>query len=144
MFNQIGADGFAPRARRALRATGESVQMPVAAPTPFAANLTNRKSHIGALVCGGHTNKIAAQPFIGPIPWRATPAGSVATTHTQAASSFLGPYITANASAPVFGCHSHARSQVWLIPASTRQPPICCVDTTSGLPYGSAAQISSK
>lgn len=64
MFVQIGADGFAERARRELRATGESV---LRQPKGAAAGLTTQESYITRLAREGYTNsEIAAQLFISP------------------------------------------------------------------------------
>lgn len=64
VFNAIGADGFAGRARRELLATGETVRKR----TPDTADrLTGQEAQIAALAREGHTNcEIAAQLFISP------------------------------------------------------------------------------
>lgn len=64
MFVQMGADGFAGRARRELTATGETVYMH---PTGVTADLTTQESHIARLARDGYTNaEIAGLLFISP------------------------------------------------------------------------------
>jgi DNA-binding CsgD family transcriptional regulator len=64
MFTEMGADGFARRARRELRATGETVHTHSTSPT---ADLTTQESHIARLARDGYTNpEIAGQLFISP------------------------------------------------------------------------------
>ena len=64
MFTQMGADGFARRARRELTATGENVRT---RPTDATADLTTQESHIARLARDGFTNsEIAGQLFISP------------------------------------------------------------------------------
>ena len=64
MFVQMGADGFARRARRELRATGERVDTH----TPRAATaLTTQEVQIAVLARDGYTNnEIAGQLFLSP------------------------------------------------------------------------------
>lgn len=64
MFVEMGAEGFAHRARRELRATGEAVHN--RAPRA-AVDLTSQESQIAALARDGRTNsEIAALLFISP------------------------------------------------------------------------------
>jgi DNA-binding CsgD family transcriptional regulator len=64
MFAAMGADGFAERAARGLRATGERVR---AATTDTPAQLTAREAQIARLASDGLTNpEIAAQLFMSP------------------------------------------------------------------------------
>jgi DNA-binding CsgD family transcriptional regulator len=64
MFAAMGADAFAERAARGLRATGERVRAPTA-DTP--AQLTAREAQIARLASDGLTNpEIAAQLFMSP------------------------------------------------------------------------------
>ena len=64
MFTQMGADGFAHRARRELGATGETVHT---RPTTITVDLTTQESHIARLAREGYTNpEIAGQLFISP------------------------------------------------------------------------------
>ncbi|AQT81626.1 transcriptional regulator [Mycolicibacterium litorale] len=63
MFLEMGADGFAERARRELHAAGET---PKRAPRP-AVELTAQESYIARLAGEGYTNpEIAAHLFISP------------------------------------------------------------------------------
>src|SRR5690606_32079251 len=64
MFSDIGADGFAERARRELAATGETVRRR----TPDSdLDLTQQEAQIARLAAKGHTNpQIATQLFISP------------------------------------------------------------------------------
>ncbi|MDX3234509.1 AAA family ATPase [Streptomyces sp. ME03-5709C] len=63
-FSGLGADGFAERAHRELRATGESVRKRT---VDTAHRLTGQEAQIAALARDGHTNsEIAAQLFISP------------------------------------------------------------------------------
>ena len=63
-FDSMGAPGFAARARRELRATGEQV---VRRRTEIRERLTPQESHIAALAAQGAANlEIAAQLFISP------------------------------------------------------------------------------
>lgn len=64
MLSNIGAAGFADRARRELQAAGETVQ-----PRAILANavLTTQERHIARLAREGHTNnEIASQLFLSP------------------------------------------------------------------------------
>jgi DNA-binding CsgD family transcriptional regulator len=64
MFAQMGAEGFAHRARRELSATGETVHT---RSTSAAPELTTQESHIARLAREGYTNpEIAGQLFISP------------------------------------------------------------------------------
>jgi DNA-binding CsgD family transcriptional regulator len=64
VFTRCGADGFAERARRELRAAGESVRE---TPGRVATGLTGQEAQIAALAAEGQTNaEIAAQLFISP------------------------------------------------------------------------------
>jgi len=64
MFAEMGADGFANRARRELRAAGETVHTRSAAAD---VDLTTQESHIARLARDGYTNsEIASQLFISP------------------------------------------------------------------------------
>ena len=64
MFAQMGAEGFAHRARRELKATGETVQT---TSTRATVDLTTQESHIATLAREGYTNsEIAGQLFISP------------------------------------------------------------------------------
>lgn len=63
-FVKAGAEGFAERARRELRATGESVRTPDAGPSD---SLTAQESTIARLARDGHTNQeIGTQLFLSP------------------------------------------------------------------------------
>jgi DNA-binding NarL/FixJ family response regulator len=64
MFDSMGADGFAERARIELRATGERVgRREVGAPE----ELTPQEAQIAALVSQGEANRdIAARLFLSP------------------------------------------------------------------------------
>ena len=73
MFVQIGADGFAERARRELRATGESV---LRQPKGAAAGLTTQESYISRLAREGYTNSEIASCSSVPAPWSGTWARS--------------------------------------------------------------------
>ncbi|MET0967214.1 MAG: AAA family ATPase [Nakamurella sp.] len=64
MFSQMGAEGFAERARRELAATGESVRASTAAARDV---LTAQEAQIAKLAAEGLTNpEIGAQLFISP------------------------------------------------------------------------------
>jgi DNA-binding CsgD family transcriptional regulator len=64
VFAKAGADGFAQRTRRELRATGDSVRTPDAGPSD---SLTAQESVIARLARDGHTNQeIGTQLFISP------------------------------------------------------------------------------
>jgi DNA-binding CsgD family transcriptional regulator len=64
MFANIGAEGFAARARRELQATGESVQF---RSSSTAVELTAQESHIARLARDGYTNsEIGGQMFLSP------------------------------------------------------------------------------
>ena len=64
MLASMGADGFAERAARELRATGERVRNRTTDPP---AQLTARETQIGRLAGDGLSNRqIAAQLFISP------------------------------------------------------------------------------
>jgi DNA-binding CsgD family transcriptional regulator len=64
MFVEMGADGFAERARRELLATGETVRR---RRTEMLDQLTPQEAQIGRLAAGGNTNaEIAAMLFISP------------------------------------------------------------------------------
>lgn len=64
MFNEMGAEAFAHRARRELRAAGETA--PPGSTRP-ANDLTTQETHIARLASQGYTNiEIAAQLFISP------------------------------------------------------------------------------
>jgi DNA-binding NarL/FixJ family response regulator len=64
-FSQMGADGFAHRAHRELRATGEIVQ---SRSTRTTVDLTTQKGHIARLARDGYTNpEIAEQLFVSPL-----------------------------------------------------------------------------
>jgi DNA-binding CsgD family transcriptional regulator len=64
MFAAMGADGFAERAARELRATGERVRKRSTDPV---ARLTAREAQIARLACDGLSNpEIAAQLFMSP------------------------------------------------------------------------------
>jgi DNA-binding CsgD family transcriptional regulator len=64
MLVEMGAEGFAHRARRELRATGEAVHTRAPRTEP---GLTNQESQIAALARDGRTNsEIAALLFISP------------------------------------------------------------------------------
>lgn len=64
MFARMGADGFAARARRELRATGETVHSPAKGES---SPLTGQELHIARLARDGYTNsEIGAQLFISP------------------------------------------------------------------------------
>lgn len=64
MFVQMGADGFAERASRELRATGETVRKRAGEPD---SELTAQEGHITRLAVEGRTNsEIATQLFISP------------------------------------------------------------------------------
>ena len=63
-FNQIGAEAFAERARRALMATGETVRKRAAETLD---ELTVQEAQIARLARDGRTNReIGAQLFISP------------------------------------------------------------------------------
>jgi len=65
MFTQMGADGFARRARRELTATGEKVT--TRPPARAASALTTQETQIAILVRDGYTNnEIAGQLFLSP------------------------------------------------------------------------------
>jgi DNA-binding CsgD family transcriptional regulator/predicted negative regulator of RcsB-dependent stress response len=64
MFTQMGADGFARRARRELTATGEKV---ISRQPRVAGALTTQETQIAVLVRDGYTNnEIAGQLFLSP------------------------------------------------------------------------------
>ncbi|MFE0513715.1 LuxR C-terminal-related transcriptional regulator [Streptomyces sp. NPDC058964] len=64
VFNRIGADGFAERARRELLATGETVRKRTVGALD---ELTSQEAQIARLAKDGNTNaEIAAQLFISP------------------------------------------------------------------------------
>jgi tetratricopeptide (TPR) repeat protein len=64
MFDRIGADGFAERARRELAATGETVRKRT---VETFAELTSQEAQIARLVREGRSNQeIAAELFISP------------------------------------------------------------------------------
>jgi DNA-binding NarL/FixJ family response regulator len=64
MLTSIGADGFAERAARELRATGERVRRRT---VDTAAQLTARETQISRLAGDGQSNpEIAAQLFMSP------------------------------------------------------------------------------
>jgi len=64
MFGSMGAYGFAERAARELRATGERVRKRT---TEIPVRLTARESQIARLADGGLSNpEIAAQLFMSP------------------------------------------------------------------------------
>jgi ATP/maltotriose-dependent transcriptional regulator MalT len=64
MFNRIGADGFAERARRELAATGETVRKRT---VETFAQLTSQEAQIARLAGEGRSNQeIAAEMFISP------------------------------------------------------------------------------
>src|SRR6266568_8159797 len=63
-FASMGADGFAERAARELRATGERVRKRT---TEIPSRLTARENQIARLACDGLSNpEIAAQLFMSP------------------------------------------------------------------------------
>ena len=65
MFTQMGADGFAERARRELQAAGESVRTERGGRSPV--TLTAQESYIARLAGDGYTNsEIAGHLFISP------------------------------------------------------------------------------
>jgi DNA-binding CsgD family transcriptional regulator len=64
MFTTMGAERFAERARRELRATGEKVRK---RRDDTRDELTPQEEHIARLACAGHTNsEIGAQLFLSP------------------------------------------------------------------------------
>jgi DNA-binding CsgD family transcriptional regulator len=64
LLTEIGAEGFAERARRELLAAGESVRKPA---TAMRAALSPQETLIARLAADGHTNpEIGAQLFISP------------------------------------------------------------------------------
>jgi DNA-binding NarL/FixJ family response regulator len=64
VFNEIGADGFAQRARHELRATGETVRK---RRDDTRDELTPQEEHIARLALAGLTNpEIGAELFISP------------------------------------------------------------------------------
>ena len=64
MFNQIGAEAFAERARRELAATGETVRKRT---VDTLDELTTQEAQVARLAAQGHTNpEIGAQLFISP------------------------------------------------------------------------------
>jgi DNA-binding CsgD family transcriptional regulator len=64
LFADMGADGFAERARRELLATGEKVRK---RSNPARDQLTAQEAQIARLVIAGSTNpEIAAELFISP------------------------------------------------------------------------------
>ena len=67
MVTSIGADGFAERAARELRTTGEQVRKRTPETTPLS-QLTARETQISQLAGDGLSNpEIAAQPFMNII-----------------------------------------------------------------------------
>jgi DNA-binding CsgD family transcriptional regulator len=64
MFDAIGADGFAERARHELLATGETVRK---RQDDTRDELTPQEEHIARLALGGRTNpEIGSELFISP------------------------------------------------------------------------------
>jgi DNA-binding CsgD family transcriptional regulator len=65
LLNDIGADGFAERARAELAAAGEA--SPATAPTRHSGNLTPQEAQVARLAAAGATNtEIAAQLYLSP------------------------------------------------------------------------------
>ena len=63
-FSRMGADGFAHRAHRELRATGENVQ---SRSTRTTVDLTTQEGHIARLARDGYTNpRTDEQLFVSP------------------------------------------------------------------------------
>ena len=95
MFDTIGMEAFASRARRELRATGETVhKRMVKAPS----TLTEQEANIARLVVDGHTNtEIGTQLFLSArtVEWHLrkifTKLGIGSRRELRAALARLGP-----------------------------------------------------
>jgi DNA-binding CsgD family transcriptional regulator len=95
MFDAMGMEAFAGRARHELRATGETVHRHTAR-TP--STLTSQEAHIARLACDGYTNsEIGAQLFLSArtVEWHLrkifTKLGTGSRRELRAALARLGP-----------------------------------------------------